>query len=70
MAVCVQTMPNWHYSKLSYSCFSFLSLSNYLELVTGADPGFVLLGGALVSCSTSIPINHKGFFFLAEYQLY
>ena len=26
--------------------------------VTGADPGFFLGGGALVSCSTSTPINH------------
>ena len=25
---------------------------------TGADPGFFLGGGALVSCSTSTPINH------------
>ena len=39
---------------------------------TGADPGFFLGGGALVSCSTSTPINHTVFwvFFLAEYQLY
>ena len=29
---------------------------------TGADPGFFLGGGALVSCSTSTPINHIGFF--------
>ena len=36
--------------------------------VTGADPGFFLGGGALVSCSTSTPINHS--FFFAEYQLY
>ena len=36
---------------------------------SGADPGFFLGGGALVSCSTSTPINHKVFFF-AEYQLY
>ena len=35
--------------------------------VTGADPGFFLGGGALVSCSTSTPINHIVF---AEYQLY
>ena len=34
----------------------------------GADPGFFLGGGALVSCSTSTPINHIVFFF-AEYQL-
>ena len=36
---------------------------------TGADPGFFLGGGALVSCSTSTPINHIVFFF-AEYQFY
>ena len=29
-----------------------------------ADPGFFLGGGALVSCSTSTPINHIVFFFL------
>ena len=26
---------------------------------SGADPGFFLGGGALISCSTSTPINHK-----------
>ena len=36
---------------------------------TGADPGFFLGGIALVSCSTSTPINHIVFFF-EEYQLY
>ena len=36
---------------------------------SGADPGFFLGGGALVSCSTSTPINHI-VFFSAEYQLY
>ena len=30
----------------------------------GADPRFFLGGGALVSCSTSTPINHIVFFFL------
>ena len=30
--------------------------------VTGADPGSFLGGGALVSCSTSTPINHIVFF--------
>ena len=30
--------------------------------VTGADPGFFLGGGTLVSCSTSTPINHIVFF--------
>ena len=34
------------------------------QLFTGADPGFFLGGGALVSCSTSIPINHIVFCFL------
>ena len=29
----------------------------------GADPGFFLRGGAVVSCSTSAPINHIVFFF-------
>ena len=37
---------------------------------SGADPGLFLGGGALVSCSTSTPINHIVFFFFAEYQLY
>ena len=36
--------------------------------LTGADSGFFLGGGALVSCSTSTPINHIVFF--AEYQMY
>ena len=41
------------------------------EVKSGADPGFFLGGGALVSCSTSTPINHIVFlFFFAEYQLY
>ena len=32
-------------------------------VITGADPGFFLGGGALVSCSTSTLINHIVFFF-------
>ena len=39
-------------------------------LKPGADPGFFLGGGALVSCSTSTPINHIVLFFFSEYQLY
>ena len=35
----------------------------YLLSITGADPGFFLGGGVLVSCSTSTPINHIVFFF-------
>ena len=30
--------------------------------MSGADPGFFLGGGALVSCSTSTPVNHIVFF--------
>ena len=38
---------------------------------SGADPGLFLGGGALVSCSTSTPMNQTVFFyFFAEYQLY
>ena len=43
--------------------------NNSVKVSTGADAGFFLGGGALVSCSTSTPINHI-VFFLAEYQLY
>ena len=32
------------------------------NLSAGVDPGFFLGGGALVSCSTSTPINHSFFF--------
>ena len=39
----------------------------YLVPFTGADPGFFVGGGALVSCPTSTPINQ--IFFFAEYQL-
>ena len=34
---------------------------NFYGLKAGADPGFFLGGGALVSCSTSTPINHSFF---------
>ena len=33
-----------------------------MSVLVGADPGFFLGGGALVSCSTSTPINHIVFF--------
>ena len=33
-----------------------------IRVKSGADPGFSLGGGALVSCSSSTPINHKVFF--------
>ena len=42
----------------------FVFLQN--DTVAGADPGFFLGGGALVSCSTSTPINHIAFFFFLQ----
>ena len=36
--------------------------NDFLHASPGADPGFFLGGGALVSCSTSTPINHIVFF--------
>ena len=42
----------WHRPRVFYS-----------NIDAGADPGFFLGGGALVSCSTSTPINHIVFFF-------
>ena len=35
----------------------------------GADPGFFLGGGALVSCSTSTPLNHRVFFLFYFYRI-
>ena len=37
-----------------------------LFILSGADTGFFLGGGALVSCSTSTPINHIVFFFFLQ----
>ena len=37
-------------------------LHHVVCVAAGADPGFFLGGGALVSCSTSTPINHIVFF--------
>ena len=37
-------------------------LGKWFAKFTGADPGFFLGGGALVSCCTSTPINHIVFF--------
>ena len=45
----------------SPSTFYFV-IPHHLNAGTGADPGFFLGGGALVSCSTSTPINHIVFF--------
>ena len=41
---------------------NFKLMYMYLPFYSGADPGFLLGGGALVSCSTSTPINHIVFF--------
>ena len=44
-------------------CFKRATARGILKLCSaGADPGFFLGGGALVSCSTSTPINHIVFF--------
>ena len=54
--------------------FKFCSRKGIQDGLAGADPGFFLGGGALVSYSTSTPINHIVLFcfvlFVAEYQLY
>ena len=47
--------------------FSFFKFAIGSGIISGADPGFFLGGGALVSTST--PISHIAFS-LAEYQLY
>ena len=36
----------------------FVFVFVFVNVTTGADPGFFLGGGALVSCSNSTPINH------------
>ena len=41
---------------------NYFILSPTLRKFPGVDPGFFLGGGALVSCSTSTPINHIVFF--------
>ena len=53
------SLQRWHID----CCFNIL----INVALAGADPGFSLGGGALVSFSTSTPINHS---FFAEYQLY
>ena len=54
---------------IHFAHFGLESGTVFEGTTAGADPGFSLGGGALVSCSTSTPINHV-VFFLAEYQLY
>ena len=51
-------------SNFAKLCFQFfLGRLLYPGEMTGADPGFFLGGGTLVSCSTSTPINHIVFLF-------
>ena len=52
-----------HCKKLSWILTFLKVLSTTPDSGTGADPEFFLGGGALVSCSTSTPINHIVFFF-------
>ena len=40
----------------------YTNIQMYRYACSGADPGFLLGGGSLVSCSTSTPINHIVFF--------
>ena len=49
----------WNKSKGSVIVANFY----HNDIYTGADPGFFLGGGALVSCSPSTPMNHIVFFF-------
>ena len=48
----------WHVWSLSFFSCLALALPSTTLMRSGADPGFFLGGGALVSCSTSTPINH------------
>ena len=52
----------------SYVCTAPLIFGGCKDtwLVSGVDPGFFLGRGALVSCSTSTPINHIVFFFFGR----
>ena len=55
------------HSLLTSECLSFQRVDGMKGIdqpISRADPGFFLGGGALVSCSTSKPINHIVFFFL------
>ena len=46
----------------SLMIFSLQSAECFFHTSQGANPGFFLGGGALVSCSTSTPTNHIVFF--------
>ena len=53
-----------------FKCISVNLHSHTVNKLPGVDPGFFIRGGALVSCSTSTPINYIVFSFFAEYQFY
>ena len=55
--------PGWNFRTECRVPFPFLVVCTSS---TGADPGFFLGGGALVSCSTSTPINHLVLFFFCR----
>ena len=62
-----QILVSWSWSDL-WDCWLLTSdwwiLNEYIpHACLGADPGFFLGGDALVSCSTSTPINHIFFVF-------
>ena len=51
-------MSHLHFFNCFYNFFFRITILSW----AGADPGFFSGGGALVSCSTSTPVNHIGFF--------
>ena len=59
-----QVSANDGLSQTPVTCGGYYKSIKTIKLLedTGADPGFFLAGGALVSCSTSTPINHIVFF--------
>ena len=60
ISTCIQSTENISNYILSYN--KILFEIHEISHGSGADPGFFLGGGALVSCSTSTPINHIVFF--------
>ena len=53
-----------HHFPIHLACILFTPNFSWVLHFSGADPGFFLGRGALVSCSTSTPINHIVFFFV------
>ena len=61
-STCFPTGFSGNFLKNMANNFSSLTFTANVKLNPGADPGFYLGGSALVSCSTSTPINHIVFF--------